>query len=216
MKILVVEGDGVHRRWLRASLTQRGHEVRRAHNGAWGLKMWKAFGPFDLVIGELTRDGLDLIASIRAIDPLQALVMQTRDPSFAPPLGVPVIHKPSPIHRLLRLMQESVQPSLPLRWEVTVAIDSAIRDQPRGRRITLDEFVRKLAASGAGYDLFRFGDAVYVEMRDRNCLFGFRFLRGELDGGWIHPSPSDWKRVWGRWLKHLEAGSSTRKDTRIA
>ena len=90
-----------------------------------------------------------------------------------------------------------------------MTVDSEIRNQSRGRRISFDEFVRKVVAAGTGYDIFRFGDAFYVEVRDRNYLFGFRFLRGELDGGWITPAPSDdnLRGEWGRWLEYLRGWS---------
>lgn len=78
-------------------------------------------------------------------------------------------------------------------------------------RVTFDEFVRKLGAAGIGYDIFRFGDTVYVEVRDRDFLFGFGFdLRGEPNGGWIHPSPSDHKAEWQRWVEYLQGQDAGR------
>ena len=76
-------------------------------------------------------------------------------------------------------------------------------------RITFDEFVRKLAADGIGYDIFRFGDTVYVEVRHREFLFGYGFdPQGELAGGWVHPTQSDWKRAWDCWGEYLRRAGS--------
>jgi two-component system, OmpR family, response regulator VicR len=119
MKILVVEDDEAQLLWLKKRLTEAGHDVRAAHDDDWALRMWRSFGPLDVVVtdyrypGKTIRNGLDLIAAIRSIDPLQAFVMQTSERNLTPPFGVPMLQKPYQIHRLLKLLKPSAQRMLP-------------------------------------------------------------------------------------------------------
>jgi DNA-binding NtrC family response regulator len=115
MKILVVEDDEAQLLWLRKRLTEAGHEVRAGHDGDSGLKIWRSFGPFDIVVtdyrypGKTIRNGVDLIAAIRSIDPLQEFIMQTSERNLPPPLSVPVLQKPYQIRQLLKLLKPSPQ-----------------------------------------------------------------------------------------------------------
>ena len=117
MKILVVEDDLLQSSWLENSLNDCGYEARCAYEGDDALCMWKLYCP-DLVItdyrypGKTIRNGLDLIAAVWSIDPLQAFVMQTAEKNLAVPFGVRVIWKPYPLHRLLRLIKVSSSPLL--------------------------------------------------------------------------------------------------------
>jgi two-component system, OmpR family, response regulator VicR len=120
MKILLVEDDRAVLDWLETSLSERGFEVHVAHDGDEGFATWKIRRPYDLVItdyrypGKTIRNGLELITAIRAIDPLQAFVIQTAESKLTPPLGVPLLRKPYRFHRLLKLIKTPVHPSLPL------------------------------------------------------------------------------------------------------
>ena len=126
MKILVCAKHYAELIWLRRSLRERGLKVHSAHDGFWAMRMYTDFRPFDVVItdlafrprwtapGKMILDGLDLIAAIRSIDPLQSFIIQLADENLTPPLGVPVLYKPLKIHKLMRLLEEPVQPSLPL------------------------------------------------------------------------------------------------------
>jgi two-component system response regulator ParR len=111
MKILLVEDDEAQLLWLKKRLTEAGHEVRAVHDGDLALKMWRSFKPFDMVVtdyrypGKTIRNGLDLIAAVRSIDPLQAFVRQTSEKKLTPPVGVQMLQKPYRIHRLLKLIR---------------------------------------------------------------------------------------------------------------
>ena len=117
MKILVVEDDVLQSSWLEAKLADRGHCVRVASDGDTALARWKKHSPFDIVItdfrypGKTIRNGLDLIAAVRSIDPLQAFVVQTAERNLTAPFGVKVLSKPYPIQRLLRLIKVPVHPT---------------------------------------------------------------------------------------------------------
>jgi DNA-binding NtrC family response regulator len=121
MKLLVVEDDEAQLSWLEANLADRGHCVRVASDGDTALARWNKYSPFDVVItdyrfpGETIRSGLDLIAAVRSIDPLQAFVIQTSERNLAAPFGVRLIHKPYRFHRLLKLLKTPTQPSLNLQ-----------------------------------------------------------------------------------------------------
>ena len=120
MKILVVEDDEAQLLWLRESLSEAGHEVRGAHNGDWALKMWRGFRPFDVVItdycypGKSIPNGLVLIERIRTIHPGQPFIMQTGAEKVDLARGIPLLRKPYPIGRLLRLLASAKQQRLPL------------------------------------------------------------------------------------------------------
>jgi two-component system response regulator VicR len=119
MRILVVEDDVLQSSWLERSLSEHGHEIHCAYDGDDALRAWKFYRP-DLVItdyrypGKTIRNGLELVAAVRSIDPLQAFVIQTSERNLAAQFGVRVLWKPYSIHRLLRLMKMPVEPLLPL------------------------------------------------------------------------------------------------------
>jgi CheY-like chemotaxis protein len=125
MKILVIEDDEAQLLWLTKSLNKAGHEVRSAQDGDWALKMYRSSGPFDAVVtdyrypGKTIRNGLDLIAAVRRIDSLQTFVLQTSERNLAVPFGVKLLHKPYPIHRLLKLLKTPAHPPIESRlvWE---------------------------------------------------------------------------------------------------
>lgn len=129
MKILVLEGDRDQLLSLETRLTEEGHEIRGAYSGKWGLKMWRSFGPFDVVItdysfvtdpsslvGEQIKNGLELIAAIRAVDPLQGFILQTSGENLTVPFGVKLLKKPYAFRRLLRLLEPSAQGGLRLSY----------------------------------------------------------------------------------------------------
>ncbi len=117
MKILVVEDDILQSSWLERSLGEAGHEIHCASDGDDALRAWKLHHP-DVVVtdyrypGRIVRNGLELVAAVRSIDPLQAFVIQTSERNLAAPFGVKVLRKPYPIQRLLRLMKMPVEPLL--------------------------------------------------------------------------------------------------------
>lgn len=122
MRILLVEDDADHLRWLRGNLGNLGHETICCMDGDTAFASWQIQRPFDFVVtsqlfhGRKIKTGLELIVAIRAVDPLQAFVMETLDENLAPPFAVPVLVKPFPFRRLLRLLEPSAQASLPLGY----------------------------------------------------------------------------------------------------
>ena len=120
MRILVAEDDEAQLQWLHRKLTGHGHNVCTATEGDEALDMYERNRPFDMVVtdfrfpGKGIGNGFDLIASIQAIDPLQSFIIQTSETNLVAPLGVPLIRRPYPIQRLLRLIERSAQPSLRL------------------------------------------------------------------------------------------------------
>jgi CheY-like chemotaxis protein len=120
MKILVVEDEERQLMWLKRSLSEAGHEVRGAPDGTWALKMYRSFGAFDVIVtdslfpGKEAMNGNLLIELIRAIDPGQPFIVQTSSESVELPRGVPLLRKPYPIGRLLRLIASARDQRLPL------------------------------------------------------------------------------------------------------
>ena len=121
MRILVVENDGDQIRWLRRNLSKAGHEVICTMDGDCALGSWKIQRPFDFVVtcsllrGKKIKSGVELVAAIRAADPLQEFVMQVGDKDPVP-FAVPVLCKPYSFRRLLKLLEPTAQASLPLRY----------------------------------------------------------------------------------------------------
>jgi len=139
MKILVVEGDNNQLLRLEKSLSDAGHAARRSHDGDSALAMYQKFCPFDVVVTEsllrtkawirgrvvevefipeydhrTVRSGTDLIECIRTIDPGQPFVMLAESESMLLPRGVPLLHKPYRIGRLLRMLASVRSQRLPL------------------------------------------------------------------------------------------------------
>jgi CheY-like chemotaxis protein len=120
VKILVVEDDADQLRWLKKNLSRLGHEVICTMDGDTAFASWRIQRPFDFVVtdyqyrGKRTRNGLELVAAVRAVDPLQKFILQTSDENLVPPFGVPMLIKPYSFRRLLKLLEPSAQASLPL------------------------------------------------------------------------------------------------------
>ena len=120
MKILVVEDEVRQQDWLTRNLSSTGHEVTTACDGDWALVLWMSNRPFDVVITDYlflskkVPDGKRLIELIRVIDPGQPFIMQTDSAHVDLPRGVPLLHRPYPIRRLLRLIASTKQQRLPL------------------------------------------------------------------------------------------------------
>jgi DNA-binding NtrC family response regulator len=120
VRILLVEDDPGQLLCLRKGLSRLGHEVICTMDGDCAFGSWRIQRPFGAVVlesrfqGKRVWNGFELIAAIRAIDPLQAFVMQTGDENLVPPSGVPVIYKPYSFRRLLRRLEPTAQASLPL------------------------------------------------------------------------------------------------------
>jgi DNA-binding NtrC family response regulator len=120
MKILVVEDEICQQEWLTRNLSDAGHEVTTACDGDWALTLWMSQRPFEVVVtdnlfgGKTVRNGQHLIELIQAIDPGQPFIMQAGSASVELPRGIPFLHKPYPIRRLLRLIASAKQQRLPL------------------------------------------------------------------------------------------------------
>lgn len=120
MKILVVEDQICQQEWLTRNLNNAGHEVTTACDGDWALALWMSNRPFDVVITDYlflskkVPTGKHLIELVRTIDPNQPFIMQTASASVELPRGIPFLHKPYPIRRLLRLIASAKQQRLPL------------------------------------------------------------------------------------------------------
>jgi CheY-like chemotaxis protein len=116
MKILICDDDDVMIRWLEAKLLPRGFEVYTAFAGDEGLFSYRKRRPFDYVLtdfrmpGNQIRNGMELIAAIRQLDPLQPIIMHTSEEGLQAPC--PVLLKPYGLERLLRLLRKPVQPLL--------------------------------------------------------------------------------------------------------
>lgn len=116
MKILICDDDDVMIRWLEGKLLPRGFDVYSAFGGDEALFTFRKRRPFDYVLtdyrmpGDHIRNGMELVAAIRKIDPLQPIIMHTSEEGLHAPC--PVILKPYSLERLLRLLRKSVQPLL--------------------------------------------------------------------------------------------------------
>ena len=115
LRILIVDDDEALRHWLRIQLEPRGFEVWEESQGDEGLAAYEDNGPWNFVLsdmyfyrGERIRNGLDLIRAIAAINPEQRMAIHTSEKALEAP--IPVLAKPYPIGRLLRLLRGSLQP----------------------------------------------------------------------------------------------------------
>ena len=113
-RILIVDDDDVLRRWLRAQLEPRGFEVWEESQGDEALSAYERNGPWCFVLsdlyfyrGEKIKNGLELVHAITVITPGQRMAIHTSERGFQAP--VPVLIKPYPIARLLRLLREPLQ-----------------------------------------------------------------------------------------------------------
>jgi ActR/RegA family two-component response regulator len=111
MKILLIDDDGCQLQWCSSHLQERGYEVVTAFSGEHGLQLYKTKGPWEFVLSDYLfipsrriKNGLDLVREIRAINPEQRIAIHTSADDLEAP--VPVLHKPYPIGRLLRLFRE--------------------------------------------------------------------------------------------------------------
>lgn len=116
MKILICDDDDVMIRWLEAKLVPKGFEVFTAFGGDEALFSFRKRRPFDYVLtdfrmpGNRIRNGMELVAAIRQIDPLQPIIMHTSEEGLQAPC--PVLLKPYAVEKLLRLFRKSLQPLL--------------------------------------------------------------------------------------------------------
>jgi CheY-like chemotaxis protein len=113
-RILLVDDDDVLRGWLRAQLESRGCEVWEESQGDEALATYEHNGPWSFVLsdlyfyrGEKIKNGLELVRAITVITPGQRMAIHTSQRDFQAP--VPVLIKPYPIGRLLRLLREPLQ-----------------------------------------------------------------------------------------------------------
>lgn len=114
MKILVIDDDECQLQWCAKQLEKHGFQVETAVSGEKGLDLYKRGGPWHFVLTDYlfiptqkVRDGLELIRQIHAINPDQRLAMHTGERGLKAP--VPVLTKPYPIGRLLRLLREQLR-----------------------------------------------------------------------------------------------------------
>ncbi len=116
MKILVCDDDDGMLCWLKSSLVTRGFDVYLALGGDEALRIYRQNLPFDYVLTDLRmpgnriKDGMELVAAIRQLDPLQSIIMHTNEEGLEAPC--PVILKPYSLEKLLRLLRKPVQPLL--------------------------------------------------------------------------------------------------------
>jgi CheY-like chemotaxis protein len=144
MKILVVKGGKSQLLGLSRSLNDAGHEVHCARDGDSALSMYKTFCPFDVIVTNsllprracsgdrvvevAIRKGTHLIECIRAIDPGQPFIVMGESESTELPLGVPMLHKPHKIGRLLRMLASAKSQRLPL---FDHPLSSHVQEMPR-------------------------------------------------------------------------------------
>lgn len=112
MKILLIDDDACLSQWCSSHLEERGYEVETAFSGDHGLHLYQTKGPWEFVLSDYLfipskriNNGLDLVREIRAINPEQRIAIHTSAEDLKAP--VPVLHKPYPIGRLLRLLRQS-------------------------------------------------------------------------------------------------------------
>jgi ActR/RegA family two-component response regulator len=113
-RILIADDDDVLRRWLRAQLEPRGFEVWEESQGDEALSAYERNRPWYFVLsdlyfyrGEKIKNGLGLVHAITVITPAQRMAIHTSERDFQAP--VPVLIKPYPFARLLRLLREPLQ-----------------------------------------------------------------------------------------------------------
>lgn len=114
LRILIVDDDDVLRRWLRAELEARGFQVREESQGDEALSAYLHNPDWEFVLsdmyffrGEKIKNGLDLVREIGKINPGQRMAIHTSERNFQAP--VPVLTKPYPIGRLVRILREPLR-----------------------------------------------------------------------------------------------------------
>jgi CheY-like chemotaxis protein len=114
LRILIVDDDDVLRRWLSAQLECRGFEVWEESQGDEALAAYRRKGIWDFVLtdlyfypGEQIHNGLDLVHEILLMKPQQRLAIHTSERNVQ--ASVPLLVKPYPLSRFLRLLREPVQ-----------------------------------------------------------------------------------------------------------
>jgi CheY-like chemotaxis protein len=116
MRVLICDDDDLIIRWLESQLAARGFEVYTAFGGDEALFSYRKRRPFDYVVtdfrmpGDKIKDGIELVAAIRHIDPLQPIILHTTEEGLQ--TSCPVLFKPYPVEKLLRLFRKSLQPLL--------------------------------------------------------------------------------------------------------
>jgi CheY-like chemotaxis protein len=123
MKILLTDDDDALLWFLAKELENRGCDVHQSSSGDEAFHVWQRLGPWELVLtdyrffpGTKIRDGAQLAAAIREINPLQRMAIMTADPKDARrslPQSlkyIPVLRKPFRIEQLLRLLRQPVLP----------------------------------------------------------------------------------------------------------
>ena len=99
--------------WVRRQLEARGYEVEDVFSGEQGLHAYVTQGstswdfvPSDYLFTPSPRvqNGLQLVREIRAINLEQRMAIHTSEKGLRVP--VPVLHKPYPIEKLLRLLRQ--------------------------------------------------------------------------------------------------------------
>ena len=118
MKLLFCEDDDAQLRWLeKCFLSIDGYDTHSAQSADEAWAVYQKHRPFDVVItdfqcgGRVVRDGVELIRAIRKLDPQQACIIQTSERELLIP-GIPQLHKPYPIGKLIRMLRLPVQPLL--------------------------------------------------------------------------------------------------------
>ncbi len=116
MRILVCDDDDGLLCWLQSRLAARGFDVYVAFGGDEALLTYRRNLPFDYVVtdyrmpGNRIRNGIELVAAIKQIDPTQPIFLQTSEEGLQAPC--PVLLKPYRFEKLLRLFRKPVQPLL--------------------------------------------------------------------------------------------------------
>lgn len=114
MKILLVDDDECQLKWCSDQLEKRGYSVETALSGEQGLHIYQNAGPWEFVLSdylfipsERIRNGLDFAREIRAINPQQPMAIHTSAEHLQ--ASVPVLLKPYPIGKLLRLLRQPIK-----------------------------------------------------------------------------------------------------------
>lgn len=115
MRLLLVDDDDAQIYFLeKCFISVDGYDTYSAMNGREALEIYKAHGPFDVVITDYQMPGMtrvELILAIRKINPDQHCVLQTSEPQKLLP-GVAQLKKPYLLRSLIRALRLPVQPLL--------------------------------------------------------------------------------------------------------
>jgi two-component system, NtrC family, response regulator HydG len=123
MRVLLVDDDDALRAFLAGELEARGFEVLQTHFGDGGIHLYQKNGPWEFVLtdfrfipGTTIKNGAQLLAAIREINPIQRMAMMTSDPTEARGKlphalrHLPIMRKPFNIEQVLRLLRQPVLP----------------------------------------------------------------------------------------------------------